>query len=202
MPARSSVTEEPAWLLCRRADRNPERRLADGGRRPRHGLPAGGLVVTGNFRAVLSDLGGTLTRSDGFMEANARALCRLASLYENPAGRARATRALQSAFARVGLQYLARPFYLHRDLFATVAAAALRELGVEPTLALLSAYDEMMAAAICEGRAIARRRARDAARAALARAAPRPREQRARGPALAPGAQHGSGVAVRFAALQ
>jgi len=98
--------------------------------------------------AVLFDLGGTLLSGDGFVEASGRALCQIAGLEHDCAGGERAARAMRAAFASAGAAFFARPFYLHRELFAAVAAAALLELGVEPTAARIEIFEQLMAAAI------------------------------------------------------
>ncbi len=102
------------------------------------------------IKAVLFDLGGTLLRGDGFAEASGRTLCQVAGLEQDRAGGERAARAMRAAFASAGAAFVARPFYLHRELFAAVAAAALAELGVEPTAVRLAAFGQLMAAAIAE----------------------------------------------------
>ncbi len=102
------------------------------------------------IKAVLFDLGGTLISGDGFAEASGRTLRRIAGLEHDCSGGERAARAMRTAFASAGAEFFARPFYLHRDLFAAVAAAALRELGVEPTAARLDVFEQLMAAAITE----------------------------------------------------
>ena len=102
------------------------------------------------IKAVLFDLGGTLLSGDGFVEASGRALCRIAGLEHDRAGGERSAQAMRAAFASAGAAFVARPFYLHRELFAAVTAGALLELGVEPTAARLAAFGQLMAAAITE----------------------------------------------------
>jgi putative hydrolase of the HAD superfamily len=82
-------------------------------------------------RAVFFDLGGTLfsyrsinSHFDGVLEALARGRG-----VERPLGELRA--AYRGAMARVMLDWAARPYYLHRDLFTEAHVQFLRSLGVD-----------------------------------------------------------------------
>jgi putative hydrolase of the HAD superfamily len=85
----------------------------------------------GRHRAVFFDLGGTLfsyrsinSHFDGVLELLARGRG-----VERPMDELR--QAYRGAMARVMLDWAARPYYLHRDLFTEAHVSFLRSLGVE-----------------------------------------------------------------------
>lgn len=97
-------------------------------------------------RAVLFDLGGTLTRAENMVETIQLTLQRLAGLSESDADCERAARAMKTAQTAVARAFFARPFYLHRDLFQALAGAALGELGVVFSPELLARFEDGMSA--------------------------------------------------------
>lgn len=92
------------------------------------------------IQAVLFDFGGTLYDYGCLAAAERESLAALAAAL----GLAHDTRRLvgthRAAMQKVFADYLARSFYLHRDMFRDAVATALTDLGADPTPAALETY--------------------------------------------------------------
>lgn len=85
--------------------------------------------MSGDARAVLFDLGGTLFDYADLARAQAESITALARRLGLDAGLPELVGAQRRATARVFREYLPRPYYLHRDLFDDALRETARELG-------------------------------------------------------------------------
>jgi putative hydrolase of the HAD superfamily len=94
-------------------------------------------------RAVLFDFGGTLYDYACLAAGDRECLLALAEWSGITADEAAIRRAQRDAMRRVFQAYLARRFYLHRDLFRDAAAGTLQALGVAPNGEHLERFRQM-----------------------------------------------------------
>jgi putative hydrolase of the HAD superfamily len=83
-------------------------------------------------RAVFFDFGGTLFSYGALRDPFDAFLAETARRHGIEAPRDELRRAYRTSMARAFAEYVSRPFYLHRELFATAHHAFLRELGGSP----------------------------------------------------------------------
>ncbi len=91
-------------------------------------------------RAVLFDFGGTLYDYGSLARAEAESLRKLAEWAEIDAPEEEVRRAQRNAMRRVFADYLARPFYRHRDLFEDALRELLASFGTEARQEWLDGY--------------------------------------------------------------
>ena len=89
---------------------------------------------------MLFDFGGTLYDYRGLARAEAESLGALAEWSGLRVAQADLVPAHREAMRRVFRTYVARPFYLHGDMFRDAVAAAFEDLGARPDAALLDRY--------------------------------------------------------------
>jgi putative hydrolase of the HAD superfamily len=94
-------------------------------------------------RAVLFDFGGTLYDYETLAPGDQESLMMLAQLAGADAPAGDVQRAYRAALREVFRGYLARSFYLHRDMFRDAVVAMLRELGRSAEPEHLDRYREM-----------------------------------------------------------
>jgi putative hydrolase of the HAD superfamily len=94
-------------------------------------------------RAVLFDFGGTLYDYASLAAGDRECVMALARWSGIDADEIAVRRAQRDAMRRVFQGYLARRFYLHRDMFRDVAAATVESFGITPDEAHLQRFREM-----------------------------------------------------------
>jgi 2-haloalkanoic acid dehalogenase type II len=94
-------------------------------------------------RAVLFDFGGTLYDYATLAPGDAESILALAQWAGLDADLPAIRGAQREAMRAVFRSYLARPYYLHRELFRDAAAGTLRNLGVEPDPDHLDRFREL-----------------------------------------------------------
>lgn len=96
--------------------------------------------VLASVRAVLFDFGGTLFDYETLAAGERDVLITLARWAGIEADERDIRRTYRAALKRVFYDYLARPYYLHRDLFDEVLHTLAKEYGVRLSAELLSRY--------------------------------------------------------------